>query len=166
MQRRQDMTEIQQCAWHRLDVQCTPAHLGRPSLSTQCKAHKSRRGRYRSDWECSRTDEMTPRVYIIKRRTSGWKAPGNVCWQNVRMPRVWSTTPVAPAGGGLCGDPKDTKRSTPVVPKSCKYTRPSQPPACKSVGAFLSIFGQAIFHPDVAGSWLPDPVRAHSLVIL
>jgi hypothetical protein len=53
-------------------------------------------------------------------RTSGWKAPGKLSEQYVRMPRVWSTTPVAPGGGGAWGEPRETKRSMPVVPKSCR----------------------------------------------
>lgn len=39
-------------------------------------------------------------------RTSGWYAPGAASWHQFRMPRVWSTTPSTPGGGGACGEPK------------------------------------------------------------
>jgi hypothetical protein len=67
------------------------------------------------------------------KRTSPWKAPGQLLSQKVRMPRVWSRTP---SGGGRCGEPSETSRSKPSVPKSCRYTRASQPPAeCDRIAA-------------------------------
>ena len=56
---------------------------------------------------------LIARPQIVTYETSGeWNAPGDRPSSHVRIPRVWSTTP---GGGGRCGLPRHTKRSTPQM---------------------------------------------------
>ena len=65
---------------------------------------------------------------MVTYSTSLRYAPGTLASIYVRMPRVWSMTP---SGGGRCGDPRLTNRTTlfSAYAKSFRYSLPSHPPA-------------------------------------